>query len=305
MSLAGQAIRTLRNPQARRKWWGLFFVTPAVLFFIVFSIYPMISGLILSLTDFTLLRPPVWVGLENFQELLTDRLFQKAVGVTFGFVIGSTVPVWIISLLAALLFFQSFWGREALKAIFFSPVLPSLVVVGIAWKVLLHPSGILTSVIGPFVGQSEIRWLNDVRLSPLSMVIASDWATIPFYMLIWLAALTGIPHELREAALVDGANRVQSFLRVELPLLRPTVVFIAAISSITAFQAFTLQFLISPDKGGPVDVNTTFGLLIWKYGFQFYRMGAAAAVSVVLFIIIMIVTIVQLVLGRSESVSLT
>ncbi len=137
------------------------------------------------------------------------------------------------------------------------------------------------------------------------MIIITDWTIIPFYMLIWLAGLTGIPTELRDAALVDGANRMHSFLRVELPLLRPTAVFIGAISTINAFQGFTLQYAISPGKGGPIDVNTTMGLLIWKYGFQFYRMGDASAVSMVLFAMIMIVVAIQLWLSRSDQFSLS
>ena len=123
-------------------------------------------------------------------------------------------------------------------------------------------------------------------------------------MLIWLAGLTAIPQELRDAARVDGASWIQSFLRVELPLLRPTAVFVMAIATIAAFQTFTLQFVITPNHGGPAGVNTTLSIVIWKYGFQFFRMGDAAAISVILFIVIMLVTGNQLRLGRSEDLSL-
>ena len=262
---------------ARRQYWGLAFVLPTVIFFAVFFLFPILSGIYYSFTDFTLLKPPLWVGLQNYKDLLTDRLFLKSIVVTLGFVAGTTIPAWILSLLAAIVFFQKFKGREILKVFFFSPVLPSLIVAAIVWRILLHPSGVLTTVLRPFTGAGEINWLDNPTLSPISMIIITDWTIIPFYMLIWLAGLTGIPTELRDAALVDGANRAQSFLRVELPLLRPTAVFIAAISTINAFQGFTLQFAISPGKGGPIDVNTTMGLLIWKYGFQFYRMGDASS----------------------------
>ncbi|MFO7323101.1 MAG: sugar ABC transporter permease [Chloroflexota bacterium] len=289
---------------ARRQRWGFYFVLPSVLFFVIFFLYPILSGFYYSLTDFTLLRPPQWVGLQNYQDLLKDRLFIKSIGVTLQFVLGSTVPVWIISLLAAVVFFQKFRGREVLKLLFFTPVLPSLVVVAVVWRILLHPSGVLTTLLRPFTGLGEINWLNDPVLSPISMILINDWSIIPFYMLIWLAGLTGIPEELRDAARVDGANPLQSFLRIELPLLRPTAVFVATISTINAFQAFTLQYTISPGRGGPIDVNTTMGLLIWKYGFQYYRMGDAAAVSVILFAIIMLVTGFQLLFSRGEQYSL-
>ncbi len=289
---------------ARRQHWGLVFVLPTVIFFAVFFLYPILSGIYYSFTNFTLLRPPVWVGVQNYLDLLKDRLFLKSISVTLGFVAGTTVPVWIISLLAAVVFFQKFRGREMLKVLFFSPVLPSLIVVSIVWRILLNPSGILTTILRPFTGLGEINWLNDPALSPISMIIINDWASIPFYMLIWLAGLTGIPSELRDAALVDGANRRQSFFRVELPLLRPTAVFVATITMINAFQGFAVQYAISPGRGGPIDNNLTMGLLIWKYGFQFYRMGSAAAISSVLFVIIMVVTGIQLWLSRGEQFSL-
>lgn len=289
----------------RRQNWGLLFVLPAVIFFVVFYLVPIITGIYYSLTDFTLLKPPVYVGLQNYQDLLKDRLFIKSISVTLGYVAGTTIPSFIISLLAAIVFYQKFKGREILKVFFFSPVLPSLIVVAIVWRILLQPGGVLTQVLRPLTGAAEINWLDNPTLSPIAMIIISNWTVIPFYMLIWLAGLTNIPTELRQAALVDGANRFQSLLRVELPLLRPTAVFIAAISTINAFQGFTLQYAISPGRGGPIDVNTTMGLLIWKYGFQYYRMGDASAVSMVLFALIMIVVSVQLWLSRNNQYSLS
>jgi multiple sugar transport system permease protein len=289
----------------RRQYWGLVFVLPAVIFFVIFFLFPIISGMYYSLTDFTLLKPPVYVGLQNYQDLLKDRLFLKSISVTLGYVAGSTIPAWILSLLAALVFYQKFRGREILKVLFFSPVLPSLIVVAIVWRILLQPGGVLTQVLRPLTGAPEINWLDNPTISSLSMIIITNWTIIPFYMLIWLAGLTNIPTELRQAALVDGANKWQTFWRVELPLLRPTAVFIAAISTINAFQGFTLQYTISPGKGGPIDVNTTMGLLIWKYGFQYYRMGDASAVSMVLFAMIMIVVGLQLWLTRNNQYSLS
>ena len=294
------------NPSfiAQRQRWGLYFVLPTVIFFAIFFLYPILSGVYYSLTKFTLLKPPVFVGFANYEALLKDRLFLKSISVTLGYVAGSTFPVWVLSLFAAVVFFQKFRGREFLKILFFAPVLPSLVVVATIWIILVNPNGILTAVLRPFTGAAEINWLNNPTLSPITMILIHDWTAIPFYMLIWLAGLTGISEDLRDAARVDGANPLQTFLRIELPLLRPTAVFVASISMINAFQAFTLQYALSPGKGGPVDANTTMGLLIWKYGFQYYRMGDAAAISVVLFAMIMLVTAFQLALNRGQQDSL-
>ena len=293
-----------RGAVSRRGWWGLAFVLPVVIFFLIFSTYPILSGFYLSLTNFTMLKPPVFIGFDNYRRIFSDRLFQDALVVTIKFVVGTTFPVWILSLLAAILFFQKFPGRSLLRAIFYSPLIPSAIVVAIIWRVLLHPSGVLTNLLLPLTGQAEIRWLTDRLLSPLSMIIMNDWATIPFFMLIWLAGLSGIPEELREAAVIDGANKAQSFLFVEFPLLRPTAVFIVTISIIQSFQSFTFQYLLSPDKGGPIDVNTTLGLLIWKYGFVLYKMGDAAAISVILCAIVLSITALQLWWNRNDDYSI-
>jgi multiple sugar transport system permease protein len=280
------------------KWWGLVFVLPAVAFFATFSIFPMLFGLYLSFTDYDLLNPPLWVGFDNFSNLVSDPLFRKALANTLMFVAGATVPVWVLSLLVALLFDQAFRGRDILKATFFLPVLPPVVVVAIIWRVLLHPNGVMTWLVGGQWGLTEIRWLADAVLAPLSMIAVHDWAAIPFFMVIWLAGLTGVPAEQREAASLDGAGPVRTFWHIELPHLRSTAVLVAALSSINAFQTFALQYVLPNDPGGPANSTLVLGLLVLKYGFQYFRMGDAAAVSMVMFAMILAVTMVQLWFNR-------
>jgi ABC-type sugar transport system permease subunit len=282
----------------RRRWWGLVFVLPVVLFFAVFSVFPVLFGFAVSLTDYNLLDPPEYVGLDNFANLLEDKLFLRAFANTIVFVLGATIPVWVLSLLAAILFDQAFRGRTLLKTIFFLPVLPPVVVVGVVWRMLLHPNGVLTSFVGFFTGETEIPWLANTILAPLAMITVHDWAVIPFFMLIWLAGLAGISPELREAAHIDGATPWHTFWHIDLPSLRGTAVFVAALSSINAFQTFTLQYVMTPDPGGPANSTLVLGLLVLKYGFQYFRMGDAAAVSVVLFALILSVTAIQLAFNR-------
>jgi len=130
------------------------------------------------------------------------------------------------------------------------------------------------------------------------MITIHDWAVIPFFMLIWLAGLAGIPPELRDAAHIDGASPIRTFWHIELPQLRSTAVLVAALSTINAFQTFTLQYVTSSDPGGPANSTLVLGLLVLKYGFQYFRMGDAAAVSVVMFAMILVVTMVQLWFNR-------
>jgi multiple sugar transport system permease protein len=135
-------------------------------------------------------------------------------------------------------------------------------------------------------------------LAPLAMISVHDWAVIPFFMLIWLAGLTGVPKDLREAAQLDGATPLRSFWHIDLPMLRSTAVLVAALSTVNAFQTFTLQYVLSTNPGGPADSTLVLGLLVLKYGFQYFRMGDAAAISVVMFAIIMTVTAIQLWFNR-------
>jgi multiple sugar transport system permease protein len=287
----------------KRSLYGILFVAPAMLFFLVFSIYPMVNGFYMSLTEYTLLRPPVYIGFDNYIGLLNNKEFLNGLKVTALFVLGTTVPKWILSLLLALLFTQVFWGREVFKVLYFTPTLLSGVVVSLVWKLIFHANGIASAIITPYTNQSEIFWLAHSTLTPLALMVVDNWSGIPFFMIVWIAGLVGIPKEFYEAALIDGAGRWAAFWNVTLPLLRPTMLFIVVISTIGALQAFSLQFIMT--KGGPSNVTTTVALLVYKYGFEYFRMGVAAAMSVIMFAVIIVITIVQLRGVRSEETSYT
>jgi multiple sugar transport system permease protein len=293
--------RAYRDLVFRRSIYGMMFVLPALLFFLAFNLYPTINGFYLSLTEYSLLKPPRWVGLANYAALPSDNLFRQALGVSAVFVVGSVLPKALLSLLVALLFTRSFRGREWFKALYFTPTLLSGVVVSLVWRLLADPQGLLNSVLAPLTHGKQLFWLAHAQLSPALVIGVDNWAGIPFYMMIWIAGLVGIPREFYEAAIIDGAGRTQAFLHVTLPLLKPTALFVLVISSIGAFQAFTLQYVMT--KGGPNNQTTTIALLVYKYAFNYYRMGSAAAVSVIMFFFIIILTVVQLRLVRSEQTS--
>ena len=292
--------RRLLTRQSKIGLWGLVFVLPSVVFFAVFSVFPVFFGFYLSLTDYPLLRPPVYVGFENYRYLLEDPLFIRAAVNTIWFVLGATVPVIALSFAFALLFEKSFRGNRFLRVLMFSPVLPPLIVVAVVWRLLLHPNGLLTAIFGPIFGVNEINWLTDASIAPYAMIFVHNWTIIPFFMMIWLAGLAGIPDDVREAAVVDGSGPVRTTFEIVLPMLKPTTVLVTALATINAFQAFILQFVLAPDQGGPADSTLTLALLVWRYGFQYFRMGDAAAISFVLFGIILVVTVLQLWLGRER-----
>lgn len=292
-----------RRFRFRREYYGLLFVIPAMLFFFLFNIYPMFSGLYYSFTRFTLLKPPVFIGLDNFAGLMTDAQFLNSVWVTFLFVIGSTVPQWILSLGLAVLFRGNFRFKQVYKILYFSPALLSGVVVSLVWKLLYDPRGIINVLVGPLVGNNEIFWIGSSALAPYALMVVANWEGFGYLMLIWLAGLVGIPHEFYDAAAIDGANRWQSFRHVTLPLLKPTSIFVMITTLIGAFQAFNLQYVMT--DGGPNNATTTMALLVYKDAFQYFKMGQAAAISVVMFLIIITITIIQVRIMKAEEVSYT
>ena len=295
------AIR--RDMIFRRSIFGLLFVAPAMLFFLVFSLYPTLNGFYLSLTNYTLLKPPEFTGLSNYVKLATNAQFHNGLKVTGLFLLGTTIPKWIISLALALLFLRPFRGREFFKTLYFTPTLLSAVVVSLVWKLLLDPNGLVTALSDLFTDRPDVFWLADRILTPIALITVDDWAGIPFFMVVWIAGLVSIPKDFYEAALIDGAGRWQAFWHITIPLLRPTILFIVVISTIYSFQAFSLQYVMT--RGGPSDVTTTIALLVYNYGFNYFRMGMAAAMSVFMFAVIVILTLIQIRSVRAEETSYT
>ena len=287
----------------RRRVYGVLFVAPAMLFFLVFSLYPTLNGFYLSLTEYTLLKPPVFVGFENYTKLAGNDQFQNGVKVTLWFLLGTTVPMWILSLALAMRFLAPFRGREFFKTLYFTPTLLSAVVVSLVWKLLLDPNGVISALAKPITRDPDTLWLPDRILTPISLIFVDDWAGIPFFMIIWIAGLVGIPRVFYEAALIDGTTRWQAFLHVTLPLLRPTILFVVVISTINSFQSFALQYVMT--RGGPSDLTTTIALLVYNYGFNYFRMGQAAAMSVFMFFVIILITLFYIRSVRAEETSYT
>jgi multiple sugar transport system permease protein len=298
-------IRTVirRSLIFRRGIYGLLFVAPAMLFFLVFSLYPMVNGLYLSLTEYTLLKPPRFIGLDNFIGLTRNKEFINGLRVTGTFVLGTTIPKWAISLALALLFLRPFRGRDTFKVLYFTPTLLSGVVISLVWKLLFDPNGLASMLARPFLHKGDIFWLADPNLTPMALIVVDNWAGIPFFMIIWIAGLVGIPREFYEAALIDGANRWQAFWHITLPLLRPTTLFVIVVSTIGSFQAFSLQYIMT--RGGPSNLTTTIALLVYNYGFNYFKMGVAAAMSVFMFVVIIIITLLQIRSVRAEETSYT
>lgn len=281
------------------------FLGPALVLLTAFFFIPVAASLLLSVTDFDIyaignLENVRFVGARNYLELLRDPVFWQALGNTFYFaLVGGPLTV-AVSLGAALLInarvarFKGFF-----RTVYFAPFVTTLVAVAIVWRYLYHSQYGLINVLLGWVGIGPIDWLGDPLWAMPAIILLAVWKTFGYNMLIFIAGLQSIPTELYEAAELDGAGAPSRFWHVTLPMLAPTFLFVGVITMIGYFQLFAEPYVMT--QGGPVRSTTSLVLLMYEEGFRWWRMGAAAAIAVVLFLIILLWTSVQLRLQRETT----
>jgi multiple sugar transport system permease protein len=283
---------------------GWFFLAPALTLIGVFFFLPVIAALLLSVTDFDLYALADfgnvrWVGLRNYAELMRNSVFWTALINTFYFaLVGGPLTV-AVSLGAALLINARLTRfRTFFRTIYFIPFVTTLVAVAIVWRYLYHPQyGLLNYVIG-LVGIAPIDWLGDPRWAMPAIILLAVWKNFGYNMLIFIAGLQAIPQELDEAAQIDGAGPIRRFWSITLPQLAPTFVFVGVVTMIGYFQLFAEPYVMT--QGGPLRATTSLVLLMYEEGFRWWRMGVAASVSFILFLIILTWTLVQMRLQRER-----
>ena len=288
-------------PRRRRRWGrgylferrlaALLFVLPSLLFLAIFVVYPIIDAFYLSLHRYDLMTPPIWDGLGRYRLLLDDDRFVKALGNTLLFAV-MTVPLGtVISLLLAVLINQPLRAIYFFRTAYYLPVVTSFVAVSFIWLWIYEPQFGLLNQLLENAGLPTLAWLRDPKTSMLSIAILSIWKNAGYNMIIFLAGLQGVPTYLYEAAEIDGAGPVQRFWHITVPMLSPTTFFVFVVYFIGALQMFTQSWILT--QGGPLDSTLTVVYLIYQNGFEFLKMGSAAAMSVILFILIAIVTYIN------------
>jgi ABC-type sugar transport system permease subunit len=275
---------------ARRQAWGYLFLLPALLLLLAFKVLPMLRAFQLSFTSYSLLAPPTFVGLRNYRELIADPLFHQSLGATLYYVLGTCVPIWVLSLALALVF-QALPGRTVLRLVYFIPAVVPVVVHAIIWRFMLHPYGMLNAGLA-WVGLPAVDWLGDRAAVMPGLILASEWRFVPLFAVLYLTGLQSIPAEYLEAATIDGASWLQRLRFVTLPQLRPTILLVTATSVIVTSKSLTSVLVIS--GGGPDGASRVLPLFIFQTGFQYFKMGLASTASIVLLLVTMAVTLVQL-----------
>lgn len=277
------------------------FVAPGFIFYMMVTFIPAIVGIWLSFNQWSIISPEAeFVGLQNYISMLQDERFWSSVYNTAVYALGLIPGIVILSLITALLLNTKIKKIVFFRALFYLPVITPIAVASVIWTWIYHPRiGIMNWLIGLF-GWSRVNWLANPDTVIPALVIMGIWLSIGSRMIIYLAALQGIPRSYYEAAQIDGAGKWQTFWYLTLPLLKPTTLFIMITTTIGAFRVFAQVNIMT--QGGPVDKSLVLVYYIFQRAFTDLRMGYSAAMSVFLFIITVIITLINWkLLGRNIS----
>ncbi|CAB4743783.1 MAG: ABC transporter permease subunit [Actinobacteria bacterium] len=272
------------------------FILPSFLPLVAFLIIPMLAAVTLSFAQWDLLTPPSWVGLENYFELFKSASFWQTLKNSIVFILGYLPLVYALGLAAALALNKKFKGSVFLRAAYFLPVVTSWVIVSLLWKWILNPEGGVVNSLLAEVGIQGPGWWTSTTWAMPTVIIASAWKDLGYVMLLLLAGLQSIPPEYQEAAAIDGASKTQILRLITLPLLTPATFFVIVISLINNFQVFDQIYLMT--SGGPEGSTSVIVQQIVKNSFDYGRMGYASALSMVLFVIILSITLIQVKLQK-------
>ena len=288
------ATRSIQIGQRRRfqeAALAYLFLAPTLLGLLFFSLGPVIAGFLISFTNWNILLPPQWVGMDNYRALIELELPRKVLRNTFYYTAINVPLNMTLALIAALLLNQKLRWVAFYRAAYFLPVVSSTVAASLIWTWLFSPNFGPINYFLESIGIPGPAWLGSTAWAMPAVIIMSVWKGFGINMLIFLAGLQGIPQELEEASMIDGANRWQRFWQVTWPLLTPTTFFVLVISCIASFQVFEQVFVMT--NGGPAYATTVLGLFIFLNDFRYNNMGYAAAAAYVLFAIIMVITLAQ------------
>ncbi|MFJ4165523.1 carbohydrate ABC transporter permease [Microbacterium sp. NPDC089698] len=290
----GRVGRVLARREARV---ALLFVLPAFLLFLAFRFGPSLVGVALSFFQYDISGDVAWRGLDNFQRLVADPLFWRALGTTVIYTVFAVPISLVLSTVMALGVRRAFRGSRFFRSIFFLPVITSLVLAGSIFVWIFSGDGPWSKLMAPLgLGGS---WLGSTILVIPAIIVVGVWSRFGYGMMIMIAAMQDIPRELEEAALMDGANAWQRFRWIILPYLRPTVFFLAVIETTAAFQVFDVIYVMT--QGGPANASYSLVYLLYDQGFKYFDYGYAAAVGVALFVMTLVVALIQrLVIGKQK-----
>ena len=272
------------------RFWVWIFLAPTLIGLLLGSLGPVAAVIVISFADWDVLTPPTFAGLDNYQRLITDTTFSKALSNTAYYFTLMVPTTTVLALLLALLMNQKLRAITWYRTVYFLPVVTSTVAVALVWSwIYAKDFGLLNFFLKSF-GLEPVAWLSSARWAMPAISIMAVWGNLGQGMIIFLAGLQAIPQSYYEAAEVDGANSWQKFFRITLPLITPSLFFYFIITMIDAFQVFEQIFVMS--EGRPTNNTITMVFYIYRNAFRNFKMGYASTQAIVLFAIIMVLTLI-------------
>lgn len=278
--------------EKREALWAYLFIASPLVGFLLFSAGPMLGSLYLSFCDYEILTAPRWVGLDNYIRLFSSDPFAlKTMWNTVYYTIG--IPIGMaLSLGLALALNQKMRAQGFFRTVYFVPSVCSIVALALLWQWFYNPEyGLINEFLRSLGWQDPPSWLGEPALVKPALILMGVWANLGYNMVLFLAALQGVPKSLMEAAAIDGATAWQRFWKITFPLISPTTFFIAVVSLIGGFQNFDQIYVMT--RGGPEYASATYMIYLYQNGFQYFRMGYASSMAWVLAVIIMVITFIQ------------
>ncbi|GIF76670.1 carbohydrate ABC transporter permease [Asanoa siamensis] len=272
-------------------------IAPALIGFLVFAAYPTVRGIYLSFTDFAVLSPPEWIGLDNYTHLLHDEVFWSALGVTVYFVVLSVSISLVVSIVTAAVLHR-LTSSTVIRGLIILPFLISAVVAGTVWSWMLDTQLGIVNIVIKALGGDGIQFLTSRGWAIPSIALISVWKQMGYTSIIIFAGLQTIPPTIYEAGRVDGASELKMFQRLTLPLLRPILALVVVLNVIGAFQVFDIVQVTT--KGGPANASNVLQMYIYSKAFGQFDFGYAAAMSLSLFVILIAITFLQMRLLRAN-----
>ena len=290
-----------RTPLARRRaLWGLALIAQNTLGLLFYFGIPVLLSFRTSLVEWNGIRPPVEIGLANFERLLNDPLFWRSLGNTVKLMLMTVPTGMALSLGVAILLNQRLVSRSIFRTIYFLPVVTSTVAASIVWTWMFQSRyGLISVFLAPY-GLGDLNWLTSPDLVLIPIAAVTVWQRVGFEMVLFLAGLQNIPRSLYEAAVLDGASRWERFRSITLPMLSPTTFLVFVLASISSFQIFDQVFVMTSRtaRGGVGGSASTLAYMLYDSGFSKGQLGYASAIALILFLIILAFTVFQLRLQR-------
>ena len=294
---------SFEQKQAR---WGWYFTIPGLLFFALFSFYPIINAVIISLYNKKLLslKKPSFVGFSNYVKILSSPDFWNSMKATAIFTIGCFIPLVVVCLLLAVLITTRNRGKRSLQMILYSPAVLSSVVIALIWMILLDPRGLMNQFMNTILGSRgvDFKWLSDSAMVRFSTILIYFWKYVGYFTILYITGIGKIPNSVYEAATIDGASKFQQFWTITLPLLKPTIVMVSIMAMIQCIKTFSTQYMFT-QSGAPLAPINVITLNIYNTAMRDLAISKASVMSIILFLIMLALTCLQFKLSKSDDIS--